>query len=510
MKNLIFTIIMSVLTLAGQAQNGKKDKVIFPRAFAFAIDDMGWNNGSNLGENGGQGPYRAGVNKHMDINDYKAVVNVGKAIGVRVQGLFVLCEMDRTNICAKYPTTTMYGSDWDNSKNVCKEQIEIMEYIRENAAYLEFGFHGVGHEFWPEKGKKVRAEWYDIINNKPWPEAELRGHIECFKNIMAQYGLTSENGQSFPKSFVPCAYSYYWNPNGDYSLGKLLNENGVKYANTLFSWVEELNPPKGDNAGGFDHGVHVINRVNYGNEWYHLSALPTVALNEQMSDIIETHWPNWLAQDSFLQPTVTQNFINYYKMVQQAPDRYVAKNTEQLHSQWLYNNYTKVDEKKSGEVTIDNSAMPDEVYTNKLLGNMVLKIKLEPGNHISSASIDNNPIACYFEDEGFGFMYLPMLSQKIYSLKYIVSKNEMPVYVYNDGTYNVYSFTNDNKGLVIDLSLYGSQTVKIHCSNPARVTSVNKNISIVNQNYDGDKKILLLNLSAKDMQGERGLLQISF
>jgi hypothetical protein len=385
-----------------------------------------------------------------------------------------------------------------------------MHYVRDQSAYLEFGLHGVGHEFWPEKNKKVRAEWYNLRDNMPWPEEELHKHIACYKEIMAQYGLSPEKGHSFPESFVPCAYSYYWNPEGEYSLGSVLNKNGVKYANTLFSYVEELNPPKDANGGGFDHGVHVINRINYGNEWWRLGALPTVPLDSQQTDFIETHWPNWLAQDSFLQPTVTQKFIEYYQMVQASPNRYIAKNTEQLHSQWLYNKYTKVTENKSGTVEIDNTGMPNEVYTNNLLGNMVLKIKLPSGLHVTTATINNMPIACYFEDAGYAFLYLPVLAKENYVLTYAIESKQMENFVFNDGTYNVYNFNIEENAVTFNVKLYGSQTIKVKCAEPKAVTSNNAGIQIKSSQYNAETGFLNIDAAASDFQGVKGNIVINF
>ena len=116
--------------------------VIFPRPFAFAVDDLGWLQGSNLNLQTKHGPFRLGAKRKISIDDYRVLVQVGKVAGVRIQGLFILCEMDRENVCAEYPTTTMYGTKWDNAKNVGDEQIQIMNYVKENAAYLEFGLHG--------------------------------------------------------------------------------------------------------------------------------------------------------------------------------------------------------------------------------------------------------------------------------------------------------------------------------------------------------------------------------
>jgi len=485
-------------------------KLIFPKAFAVALDDMGWVNGSHMGKNRGQGPSRAGVNKHFTINDYKAVVNAAQTIGTRLLGLFILCELDRENSCAKYPTTTMYGIDWDNSENVSDEQLQIMDFVKKSAAHLEFGMHGVGHEFWPEKMHRVRAEWYNLIDKKPWPEETLRDHFKCFREILTQYEINEENGHSFPESFVACAYSYYWNPDGDYSLGKLLNENGVKYANASFSYIKELNPPKEQNGGGFDHGVHVLNRINYGNEWFRYETMPTVSLDNQETDIIESHFVNWLAQDSTLQTRVTENWINYFKNVQRHENRYIAKNTEQLHSQWLYNKYAKIEEKEPGLAIIDNSCMPDEVYKFKLLGNMVLKIKINTNEHVSSVTINNKQISSYFEEFGYAFLYLPQLEKGKYILKYTLGDSNMQTYIFNNGTYNIYRFEHDKDFLSFDIKMYGSQVVTIKCLAPKSIASSNPYLKIISDDYNKATGILSLEISGRNICGESGTIRLSF
>jgi hypothetical protein len=484
-------------------------QVIFPRAFAFAIDDLGWNIGNDDGDVDNQGPYRIGIDRKMDLENYKPIVEVGKTAGVRIQSLFVLAEMDRLNILRKHPSTTWMGKDWDNTKNINQEQIDIMSFVRDNAAYMEFGLHGVGHEHWVNS-KKNRAEWYSTDDNASWPEDTVKAHIQCFKDIMAQYGLDEAHGQRFPESFVPTAYGYYWNPGANYSTGKLLSENGLKYVNTLFDYIEELNPPKGPNGGGFDNGVIVVNRINYGNEWWRLSSLPTVPLEEQESDIIETHWSNWLAQDDFLQAQTVQEFVEYYQMVQKSKDRYCAKNTEQFHSQWLYNKYTTLTQKSNNVYEIDNTKMPNEAYYNDILGVMVLKIPLKNNEHVSIATLNGKPIPAYFEDFNWGYLYLPVLKQEKYELKYEIGSSMMPLFVLNTGTYNVYDFTKDKNKVTIDLEMYGNQTLTVKCDNPKTISTNNKNLIILSNSYDNSSKILSIELKGIDIQGERGLLTLSY
>jgi len=492
-----------------QNQNKETSGIIFPRPFAFAIDDLGWNIGNNDGWGENNGPYRIGINRNMGIRDYRALVNIANKIPVRLQTLFIMGEMDRENVLAKYPTTNPLGDKWDNSENVCDEQLEIMEYVVQNAAYIEFGIHGVLHEYWEVPGKRSRAEWYNIDEDKPWPTNIILDHITCFKEIMGQYGITKENGHSFPESFVPCAYAYHWNPDGDVSTSSILNKEGVKFINTLFQEVSELNPPSEPNGGGIDHGTIAVNRINYGNDWFALSSLPTTPIEDQKSDIIESHWSNWLAQDEFLQEATNQKWVNYYNMVQQQEDRFVTRNTEQFYSQWFYKKYTTVSETKYGKVIIDNSKMPMDVYDNNLLGNMILKVYLPEGKHISKATIDGNNIAGYYEDDNYGILVLPLLNNKKHTLDYSIGNNKISTHIWYDGTYNVYSFSSNNKKTIVNIRLYGTQDIKIVGINePHNVSISNPNIKQINKQYDTKDKTLTLTLSALDMQGESGEIKI--
>lgn len=486
------------------------NKIIFPRAFAFAVDDLGWNEGSDLSMSDPKGPHRTGVRRTFDLRDYDYMIQVGKKVGVRIQCLFILSEMDRENVLAKFPTTTYLREKWNNSFRVNEEQKVIMNYVRDQSAYMEFGLHGTGHEYWAPGDVQKRAEWYNLNDKQPWPEQSLRDHIQCFKDIMAQYGFTKKNGHSFPESFVPCAYSYYWNPDGDYSLGKLLSESGVKYANTDFSQIPELNPPQDLNGGGFDYGTHVINRINYGNLWYELAKLPLTPLGEQHTDIIESHWPNWLAQDDFLQSSVTDQWVNYYKTVQQSVNRYVAKNTEQLHSQWLYNHHTAVDETEPGKVIIDNTGMPLQAYENNALGNMVLKVRLEPGQHVSSATLNEEPVYGYFEEEGFGFLYLPLLTRTRHELRYSLGLEKLPSHFFLDGTYNLYGVEFSGETLSADMKIYGTQSISFYGKAPRNVISQTSEIVIQDVSRDETQNVTQFIVRATDMQGSRGVLSLRY
>src|SRR5690606_27736365 len=103
--------------------------------------------------------------------------------------------------------------------------------------------------------------------------------------------------------------------------------------------------------------------------------------------------------------------------------------------------------------------------------NMVLKIRLDEGQHVSSASLLDDQIACYFEDEGYAFIYLPPLEKRKYTFVYALGNGKMPAHIFNDGTYNVYAFGVNDNSIKARIKVYGTQTIRIRCPRPLQVLS---------------------------------------
>ena len=466
-------------------------EVYFPEPFAFSIHDLGWMTGTNEGDTeGGKGPFRAGVDREFDVKDYEAIIAIAKEAGTRIRGMFVMCELDRLNVLKNYPTTTPGREDWDNSIHVSKKQLDIIEYAKNNSKYLEFGLHGVCHGYWTDDGK-MHPEWCKS-KSEPWPVESIRDHIQAMKQILAQYGLSQVYGHSFPESFDAGNNSYYWNPNpqkDEYSLGELLKKEGTKYvSNDLSSYPAATNPPEGENAGGFDYGILVLCKGGGGVPWYKYASLPEEPADKQDCNMIRLHFPNFLAQDQFLQEDVNKEFISYYKKTQAIPERYVAKNTEQFYSQWLYQQYSTVTVSPKNEVLIDNLGMPDVYYENGFLSNLVLKIRLNPGEHIETAEINGESIAGYYEDQGFGFLYLPPLEKEKYLVKFRKGSHTQMPHIYNDETYNIYKFSHEEGAETqFDIKLYGTQTIKLRNVTrklPRQISSVSENIKIEDVRFE--------------------------
>ena len=504
-KILYYTILSIVIVCAGTIYSSGKnydskqeEGIIFPKGIAVNVGQVGWMSGGSLDDVGG--PWRAGIRRDFDVRDYIPIVEVGKVLGIRFMTLFILGELDRLNILAEYPTSNPAGENWDNSANIGPRQLDIMKYVKNNAANMEFGITGVLHEYW-EDGVKSRAEWYNVAEQKPRDEKIIRSNIDLLKRLMAQYGITPENGHSFPESFI--SYGFYYNPGAEYSLGGVLSENGVKYANTHFTTMKGLNhPPFLD--GGFDNGVILLDRHTHGNQWYEYAKTPQAEPDSILTVVVESHWANWLAFDDHLQPQLNQMWIKYLRNIQAHPGHYLSKNTEQLYSQWLYKKYTTVTESSRGKVEIDNRSMPDDAYKYDLLGNMVLAVKLIEGEHISQATLDGKPIPSYYEAEGYGYIYLPPLEKKKYNFEYSNGRNMMSTFVNNTGTYNVYNLNDKGSSIEIDLKMYGEQEVEVRSPKPHSITSSNENLEIKSFRYDEKDATTYITIKGRNIQGEKG------
>jgi len=450
-----------------------------PKPMAIDIDDLGWKEGWDLHESGG--PYRLGLPKGrvMTLADYEVVVNIAKAAGVRIKSLFIMSEFDRSNICAQYPTTNEHGSNWDNSKLVSGNDFVIMDYVKENAAHIEFGLHGVRHEFWDaETHEPSRAEWAD--NQKKRPYDVLQGHLECFKKLIDQYGI------DFPKSVRTAAANFYYNP------GALMHKWGVKYA-TL--------PPQRQYVT--DHGLMVLLRSG-GIAWDAVCSAPD---SYPDTEFMTSHWTNYVGLDPADNYKAADKWITWFNMVKDAPDRYTAKNTAQLHSQFLYRKYSRISAAEN-TVTIDNSNMPDWAYELDLLGNLLLKHKLKNGEHISSASLNEGNIACYYEERGFAYLMLPKLEKKRYTLTFRTGTSMMPTFVSNDGTYNVQEFQSHAENARLALEMYGTQQVKVKLLfEPRKVTSDNADLKIKDWHYEAPFIYMLIH--GKNIQGQKGTVSIT-
>jgi hypothetical protein len=494
-------------TMLVAQQSTEKSAVTVPSPLTVGIDDLGWKQGWSsdvamdpLKPHHIDGP----ENRWMGLEDYKTIVDIASRVNSRLLCLFIMSEFDRENICADFPCTTEQGEHWDNSALVSDNNFIIMDYIKSNAAFIEFGLHGVRHNHWKE-GNKMGEFAMDNFNRNPHPVSEMQEHLHCFEKLIEQYGI------SFPKSFVPPRHCYYHNPADSMDTGGILAEWGIKYV----SWGHKfwgrnydqnaLNPM---NNCMLNHGVLVLERdqaVTWRNS---LGIAPDSISTDFYYEC--THWHNYIAADPKDNHIIADKWIKWFNQIKDAPDRYLPKNTAQLYSQALYLEYSKITI-DGNVVSIDNTEMPDWAYHLGFIGNLEIKCSLDEGEHVSKVLVSKDvEMAYYCEDGKYAYVSLPVLEKDKYDIEIQTGNTAMSECVINNGTYCINGFNKSEERVKLDLTMYGKQLiqVKLDEAKVANVRSDSEGLIIDAWKWNEATQICSITIASNDTQGVAGSIQL--
>jgi len=336
-------------------------KVYIPMPIQVVIDDVGWWSGEDGSKK--QEPFRTGINRKHVPADYQAIANLGRALGIRPQAAFILCEWDKENILRNLPTSTWMGEKWDNSKWVGPWMEEAAEIIRNNKNYFELTIHGIGHEYW-EGGTFTRAEWTDS-KGQMRPQKQVELHIEYFEKLMMQHNLGP-----LPESFVPCAFRHSFGPSDgrETSLAEILAKRGIRYINTPFGIMYNKERVQ-YGLFGFDNDIMTIDRGSDEFQWLVFPANPSAILSGPTCGL---HWPNMLHPDPDRNQETVEKWVNYLKPYNEKKDMMLAPDSVAFQNQLAHHQLTKM------QLT-GNSMSLDFSETDKLpykTGNSELILKI--------------------------------------------------------------------------------------------------------------------------------------
>src|SRR5690625_1276636 len=119
-------------------------------------------------------------------------------------------------------------------------------------------------------------------------------------------------------------------------------------------------------------------------------------------------------------------------------------------------------------------------------------------------------VPAYYETEGYVYIYLPKLERVANEVSYEIGQRQKDRYVNNTGTYNVYQVTNHDDTFSFELIMYGTQMVRVVTSQPRAVTSNNDFLKILSQGYDESEGVLQLEIQGRNIQGERGIITLTY
>ncbi len=322
----------NLLSSCGHTQSlEKKVSADIPLPIQVVLDDVGWWSGKDGSEY--QEPYRTGINRNHVPADYQAIVELGKALGIRPQAATVLGEWDKQNILRNVPHSTWMGDNWDNSQWVGPWLEETADIINNNKENFEITVHGLGHEWWTD-GKFTRAEWADD-DGVMRPKEILVQHLDAYAEIMHQNNLGE-----LPISFVPNAFrhSFGVTKGNDISLAQLLADRGFTYINTPFSSM--FNSAAAQyGLFGVDSGIMTIDRGADLLDWNVIGGKPDGAINGPTCGM---HWPNLLHENPEKNPEVVARWVKLLAPYNQKQETMLSKNSVEFQQQLAHNKLTKV------------------------------------------------------------------------------------------------------------------------------------------------------------------------
>jgi len=412
----------------------------------------------------------------------------------------VLCEWDKANVCAQFPTTTQQGEAWDNSSRIGEWADESARVFLDRAAHIEFAMHGVGHEHWDD-GVPTRAEWFGRTPDERWPWDVLQGHLECFRLILSQYGLDTAHGVSFPPSLVPCAFRFYWDDADPESTGALMKQAGVRFCSTPFSSCCFAGGPPDKADGGFDHGLIVLDRGSSGVRWDAYSTVPDALPNTSICGI---HWPNVLTPDPMDNRESVSMWVSYLERIRNAEGLMLARNMAETCSQWLYHSYATLRCERD-RLVLDATEIPSVAWENDLVGNPIVKIPVANDECVSAIrSNDCHAVACW-ETDGWAFIVLRLGDSRRCTFEVSFGPHMMPMVALGDGTHDVIDLSERGRVARLALRMYGRQTVSLRLPfRPAAADSTNPDLVIHGLQYDLHSRLAALDVSGRDIHGEQG------
>lgn len=293
-----------------------------PLPLQIVVDDVGWWSGRDGSAQ--QEPYRTGMGRDHCLEDYRALVRLGRELQVRPQAAMVLCEWDRTNLLRGVPTSTWMGAAWDNRRWVGPWLDEAAALLRDHSDHLELVLHGVGHEYW-EGGTFTRAEWHGP-DGRMRPRDQVLSHLDAFARLMRQNDLGD-----FPTSFVPAAFRHAYGDRPD-GLAALLAQWGITFASTPFASMHRRSElPTA--VLGVDAGVTTVDR---GTEpaipWLSVAAPPA----DPPGPILGLHWPNLLHAAPERNALVVDAWVAHLRALGRRFERVLAADVTSFRTQLAY------------------------------------------------------------------------------------------------------------------------------------------------------------------------------
>lgn len=323
-----------------------------PNPFFIILDDIGWFCGKDDRESGG--PSRTAMPRRHCLDDYIAIHNFGKSIGMKINCGLVLCEWDFDNRLSTIPNLSKYGKSWNNAHYIDLDEVGKIVDVLNGSPYIDIAIHALSHGYYaPNVDYNDISDWYTYINKNlvMVDKTDIVTRLDAFYDLLNRYEITKKIN-----SFIPPSGAYRCN-----ELSNILKDYGIKYITNPFDCTES---PPSPFVYIEESGIILSNRnkpVPWNSVSTDTSSLPpdgiSVLDGNPIYGVFGLHWPNILHVDSKRNDEVIKQWVKYVKMCSKQFNTFISPDLEFASHQLLYlaNAKTSIHNKN---IIIDISNVP--------------------------------------------------------------------------------------------------------------------------------------------------------
>lgn len=342
------------------------ERVNIPESFLIVVDDVGvWRPNTLRYEVKVPPEHENILNRWSHMDDFRSLVEMGKALGMRILCGFTIGEWDRDNILAGLPHSSWMGRNWDNSavlKNA-RELDEAAEYLVSNQEYIEFAVHGLNHMYWDDEGNCKFAEYYHNENGVRVMTAPdvMRAHLDAWFEIYRRNGFKQPI-----RTLIPPCFNYNYS-DSDRELSYILKDYGIRYVSTPFGSLGYDTPEKPVMAC-VENGILTTDRTRDLTPWSEMDARVP---EQYKSSYYGTHWPHFFAADPKDNMRTAERWIAYFRGYRNRFDVIPAKDHAMGSAQCFYKRFTAVNPISNGHWMLDFSEADAQKLPRESVGNSI-------------------------------------------------------------------------------------------------------------------------------------------
>ena len=327
-------------------------KIVIPAAIEICSDDEGWFNGSDDRYEGR--PSRTGMTRKHCAEDYIALNETGKAIGMKIMCPFVIGEWDRWNLLRNETGMTYEPKTWDRASKIDLKEAERCFEAIESSEFIELAHHGVLHGNYAPDGSQITEMEYltrssdgkrFVLQQKD----EIKRRFDMFYTLYGKWGFTKKI-RSFSS---PNGLPGYITDSELETLGEVLSEYGIDYwCNTRKKEIDHVEVIKG--VLYLEQGVKM--RVPWNACDVDPLLLDDVCSEDDatVGNVTNQHWPNFLRFNKEHDLERVESWAEYFRRQSEIFGVMVAKDIAFSGNQAVYRKFGRVTG-ENGRITIDVS-----------------------------------------------------------------------------------------------------------------------------------------------------------